>query len=407
MRKVLPALISCVVVLTGIGVIFVDSSSSVRAATTYGDPHYFLKRQLIWLAVSLVLAVCAARFDYHLWQKRPILKWLLMGFAAAGLIAVFLPGLGHGSHGGQRWVGFGGVRFQPGEIAKLATVILMSVWMSGIGWRVKTLWKGFALPMLVLGVALALLMKEPDFGATFVTAIAGVAILFVAGARWLYVLGSAVVGGGGFLLLILHDHVRCERVMVWVVKIFGKTAAVTEWLAWYLGKSVDEILLDVAGSAKKDHAEQSRLAFINGGEFGVGLNNSMQKHYYLPEAHTDFIYAIAGEEWGLPGTLGILLAFAGVLICGLLIALRAPDRLGRLMAFGLTLLLVFQAAFNMGVVTGCLPVKGLALPFISYGGSNLVTAFVAIGILINIGKHIDKPDDHVRTRLYEGAWRET
>jgi cell division protein FtsW len=189
---------------------------------------------------------------------------------------------------------------------------------------------------------------------------------------------------------------------VYVVKAFGAASFLTEWLAGLIGRTPEQVLQDVAASNKKHQAEQSRLAFINGGPLGVGLNNSMQKHYYLPEAYTDFIYAIAGEEWGLPATLGILLAFGAILVCGLLIAARAPDRLGRLLAFGLTLLLVFQAFFNIGVVTDCLPTKGLALPFISYGGSNLITAFVAIGMLVNIATHVLDPDAHIRAQLHDG-----
>jgi cell division protein FtsW len=407
MRKVIVALITCVAALAGIGLIFVASASSVRAAQNYGDSRFFLKRQLIWMAISVLLGLAAARFDYHLWSRRRWLRWTLLALVIFGLLAVFVPGIGIRSHGSSRWIGHGVLRFQPSELAKLATVILMSAWMSSIGWRVRTFFKGFLLPVGMLGVLLALLLREPDFGATLVTAVVGVAILFVAGARLIYVFGAGFLGCLGFLAMILHDKVRSERVMVYAVKVFGKASFVTEQLAGFLGKSVDQVLQNVATSDKKHQVEQSCLAFINGGEWGVGLNNSMQKHYYLPEAHTDFIYAIAGEEWGLPATLGILLAFGVILVCGLLIATRAPDRLGRLIAFGLTLLLVFQAFFNIGVVTDCLPTKGLALPFISYGGSNLITAFVAIGALINIGMHIEEPDEHVRAQLYDGELQES
>jgi cell division protein FtsW len=403
MRKVLVALITCVVALAGVGVIFVASASTVRATNLYGDPQFFLTRQLVWLGVSIGLCLIAARFDYHLWVRSRWLQWTLLAITLLGLLAVFAPGVGHKSHGSFRWVGWGPLRFQPSEIAKLATVILLSAWMSSIGWRVRTLWKGFLLPMMILGVVLLLLMKEPDFGATFVVAVVGGLVLFVAGARFLFLACSAALGVLAFAGMILHDPVRGERVMVYVVKLFGKDSAVTQMLASGLHKTVEEVLIGVEHSNKKQHAEQSVLAFVNGGTFGVGLNNSMQKHYYLPEAHTDFIYAIAGEECGLPATLGVLLAFGGILICGLLIASRAPDRLGRLMAFGLTVLLVFQAFFNIGVVTDCLPTKGLALPFISYGGSNLMTAFIAIGVLINIGIHIEQPDEHVRAHLYDGV----
>jgi cell division protein FtsW len=406
MRKVIAALITCVAALAGVGLIFVASASSVRAAQNYGDSHFFLKRQLVWMVAAIVLGFLAARLDYHYWVRRRWLQWLLLAAVIGGLLAVFVPGIGIRSHGSNRWIGHGSLRFQPSEIAKLATVVLMSAWMSSIGWRVRTFFKGFLIPVGVLGVFLLLLLKEPDFGATLVTAVVGVGIMFVAGARMLYVVGAGLAGGLGFLAMILHDPVRSERVMVYVVKLCGKTSIITGQFAGFLGKSVDQVLQDVATSDKKHQVEQSRLAFINGGEWGVGLNNSMQKHYYLPEAHTDFIYAIAGEEWGLPATLGILLAFGTILVCGLLIATRAPDRLGRLIAFGLVLLLVFQAFFNIGVVTDCLPTKGLALPFISYGGSNLITAFVAVGMLVNIGMHIEEPDEHVRAQLYDGELQE-
>ena len=406
MRKVIVALITCVAALAGMGLIFVASSSTVRGTNVYGDPQYFLIRQGIWMTVALLLGLAAARFDYHWWLRYAWLRWALLAVTLLLLLAVFVPGVGIKSHGSHRWVGHGPVRFQPSEIAKLATVILLSAWMSRIGWRVRTFFKGFLWPVVALGVVLGTLLFEPDFGATLVTAIVGISILLVAGARLIYVLGTAMLGGLGYLGMILHNPVRCERLMVYVVKLFGATSIVTEWFADLLGKSVDQVLADVASSNKKHQVEQSRLAFVNGGEFGVGLNNSMQKHYYLPEAHTDFIYAIAGEEWGLPATLGILLAFGGILICGMLIAMRAPDRFGRLVAFGVTVLLVFQAFFNIGVVTDCLPTKGLALPFISYGGSNLITAFVAIGILINIGTHIEQPDEHVRAQLYDGELEE-
>jgi cell division protein FtsW len=406
MRKVIVALVTCVAALAGIGLIFVASASSVRAANNFGDSHFFLIRQLIWMVLAVAMGFAAARFDYHLWFRHRWLLVVLLVVVILGLVAVFVPGIGIRSHGSNRWVGYGAVRFQPSELAKVATVVLLSVWLSSIGWRVRTFRKGFCVPVIVLGVFLLLLMREPDFGATLVTAVVGVGIMFVAGVRLVYVFGAGFLGCLAFLGLILHDKVRSERVMVYVVKLCGQTSWITEQLAGLLGKSVDQVLQDVASSDKKHQVEQSRLAFINGGEWGVGLNNSMQKHYYLPEAHTDFIYAIAGEEWGLPATLGILLAFGVILVCGLWIATRAPDRLGRLMAFGLTVLMVFQAFFNIGVVTDCLPTKGLALPFISYGGSNLLTAFIAAGILVNIGMHIEEPDEHVRAQLYDGEWRE-
>ena len=158
-----------------------------------------------------------------------------------------------------------------------------------------------------------------------------------------------------------------------------------------------------SGSAAAYQLQQAILAFKNGGPWGVGFNQSIQKYNYLPEAHTDFIFAIGGEEFGFIFSVGVLLAYAVLLVCGILISMRAPDRLGRLLAFGMTLLLVFKAAFNIGVVTGCLPTKGLALPFISYGGTNMITALFAIGTLFNVGKHVDVFDARLHTQVVRNA----
>jgi len=211
-----------------------------------------------------------------------------------------------------------------------------------------------------------------------VVCVVGGAMMFVVGTRVLYLLlfgagGASVVG-----MVLLTNANRMERIKAW---LHGEDSV----------------------SSAAYQLKQAILAFENGGPWGVGFNQSIQKYNYLPEAHTDFIFAIGGEEFGFIFSIGVLLLYALILVCGVLISMRAPDRLGRLLAFGMMLLLVFQAAFNIGVVTGCLPTKGLALPFISYGGTNLVTALFAVGTLINVGRHVDVFDERMHTQVVKNA----
>jgi len=214
-----------------------------------------------------------------------------------------------------------------------------------------------------------------------VVMVLGGSILFVTGTRIWHLLVIGLAGIPPIALLVATNANRMERIR-----------------AWLQGED--------SNSAAAYHLQQAILAFKNGGPWGVGFNQSIQKYNYLPEAHTDFIFAIGGEEFGFVFSVGVLIAYAVLLVCGILISLRAPDRLGRLLAFGMTLLLVFQAAFNIGVVTGCLPTKGLALPFVSYGGTNLLTALFAVGTLFNVGKHVDVFDARLHTQVVHNAVKE-
>jgi cell division protein FtsW len=267
---------------------------------------------------------------------------------------------------------------QPSEFAKVLTVVAMSVWMDRIGRCVRQFWKGAVFPALGLVVIAGLLVMEPDFGATMVVCVAGGALMFVAGTRIIYLLFFGVAGVSVVGAFVLANANRMERITAW---LHGEES----------------------GSSAAYQLKQALLAFENGGPWGVGFNQSIQKYNYLPEAHTDFIYAIGGEEFGFIFSISVIAAYVVILVCGMLISLRAPDRLGRFLAFGMTLLLVFQAAFNIGVVTGCLPTKGLALPFMSYGGTNLVTAMLAIGTLMNIGRHVDVFDERLHTQVVKNA----
>lgn len=367
------------------------SASAVRALGLYDVPHFFIKRQLIWLGVAAVFAYGVSRFDYHYWRQYPLLTITFYVLVVIGLVLVFVPVIGGKVNGSYRWLNIGPFRVQPSEFAKFSSVVALSVWMDDIGWRVKQRLKGAAVPALIIGCFAGLIVIESDFGAMAVVSILGGGLMYVAGTRakhlfFLGVIGLVLVGA-----LLAANPNRMARIRGWVEGFLGGQEKVTTAVP------------DPRVASSKYQIDQAVLAFKNGGLLGVGYNKSIQKHNYLPEPHTDCIMAIGGEEFGFVFSAGVLVAFAVLLVCGVLICAHAPDRLGRLLAFGMTVLLVFQAIFNIGVVTGCLPPKGLAMPFISYGGTNLVVALAAVGTLFNIGLHVDVFDERMHTQVARNA----
>ncbi len=376
MRYLLTLLVSAAALLTGFGIIMIGSASTIRADDLHGQPYYFVLRQVAMLGLALVSALAAIRFDYHWWQRRPAQIALVL-LTLGGLVAVFVPPFGHLSHGSHRWLGYGSLRIQPSELAKIAFVILAALWLGGIGKRVRHWFWGFVAPGAGTVLIALLLIIEPDFGSTALVGFVAVVLMFVAGTRLLFLVPSGLAALTGFALLVLRDPVRRERVLAFLWPERNPRVA--------------------------HHLLQAKAAFMSGGAWGVGPGESIQKHYYLPEAHTDSILAIAGEELGVLASVGVVLLFGLILYCGIRIALRAPDKLGQLMATGLTLLLAMQAGINVGVMTGCLPTKGMALPFISYGGSSLVGSWLAVAVLVNIGRHVDMRDEHIHTRLFKNA----
>ena len=358
MRRTPSLLAGIVLVLLALGLVMLASASSVKGDASKNDPGYFLKRQAVWLVVAVVAGVVAASVDYHRWQK----VWVPLALLSVFLLTmVMVPGLRLKIGGAYRWFRLGPLSFQPSELAKIAVVVMLSAWMTRCGVRSQRFRDGVLKPMAMLAVFLALVIKEPDFGTTILLAAVGVGILFVGGARGWQLALPCLIGAAGIAFLISLDPVRLGRIMAFIDPELNPKVAY--------------------------HLAQSKTSFMLGGLWGVGLGNSLQKHFYLPEAHTDFILAIIGEELGLVATLGVVLLFAGFVVCGMRIALKAPDSFGRLLAFGLTMMVGLQAFINGGVVTGVLPTKGLPLPFISYGGSSLIMSLVATGMLINIARH--------------------
>ncbi|NQU40084.1 MAG: putative lipid II flippase FtsW [Lentisphaerae bacterium] len=372
MQKAASTLIAIVLALLSLGIVMLASTSTVRGAASFDDAGYFFKRQLIWLALAFIAGVVTAHFDYHWWQRRSIVL-MIGGVALAVLIAVIVPGLAPEIGGSHRWLRIGPFSLQASEVAKFAMVILMSNWIVWNARRMETLRHGLLIPLGGLGLVLGLLLLEPDFGTTMLTGLVGMLLLYVGGTRVGYLLVAAVSGLCLFSLAVMHDRVRLIRILAFLDPEKHPDAAY--------------------------HLDQSKNAFIHGGWTGVGLGNSIQKQFYLPEAHTDFILAIIGEELGFIATGVVVLLFFGILVCGLVISRRTVDPFGRLLAFGFTMMIVMQGAINIGVVTGCLPTKGLPLPFISYGGSSLIMSVAAAGVLLNIARHGTKgyKDKHTRT----------
>ncbi len=345
-------------VLVLFGVLMVFSASAVMAAERYGSSTYFLLRQVAWAGLGLSAMFAVMNVDYHR------LSSPLVVFPALALVLIALVGVlfQHASHNAHRWLRLGPVSFQPSEFSKLVLVIFLAYFLDLRRGAVND-WKHTLLPVgLVAGVIVALVVNEPDFGTALTTVLIVAAMLFAAGLRVAYFLYGALAALPVLYLLVFHVGYRYNRVMAFL-NPYGDP----------LGKGF-QIL-------------QSYIAIGTGGIDGVGLMEGKQKLFYLPEPHTDFIYAVVGEEMGFLGAVGVLALFGVILWRGLRAATRCSSDFGRLLAIGLTLMVVGQALVNMSVVLGLLPTKGIPLPLVSYGGSSLLASLLAVGVLLNISQH--------------------
>lgn len=391
MYKTLNFLGIVVLSLVVVGIVVLASAGEQNGLRLYHDASFFLKRQAMWLGVAFLFLLASAFFDYHRWREWPWLTIAFYVFVVVLMASVFAFPATKGSH---RWLRLGSIRMQPSELAKILVVVSSAVLLDRIGWRVERFWKG-ALPAVgVAALLMGLAVAEPDFGATMVIALTAGILFLVAGMRIKHMILMGFVGACGVGTLLVFNANRMNRIAAWL----------PEWMASAMGVSPEAM----AANAEKDASYQlthALEAIRRGGVFGTGFSRSEEKLGYLPEAHTDFIFAIGAEEWGLFFSILLLALFVVFFVCGMLIAAHAPDRLGRLLAYGMTFLIFFQAIFNMGVVTGCLPTKGLALPFISYGGTNLITAMVAVGTLFNVGRQIDLPTARVGRSFSSSPFR--
>ena len=344
--------------LLAIGIVMVFSASYYD--TLENDPYFYLRRQLTWALVSLAAMFIVMKIDYF--RFKPYINFIF-GVSLVLLIVVLFTDPIKGS---RRWIDFGFTNVQPSEIMKLSMILLLAKELSKVGPRIKNFITGLGPFLLLLGVVGVLIMLEPDLGTTIALAGTTGILLIAAGLRWNHFFILCFSGLGAVVALILEDKTRMDRIIGY---------------------------LDPWSHASKEGYQliNSLYALGSGGLFGMGLGNSRQKLDYLPEQNTDFIYAILGEEMGFIGALLVILLFSLFAWRGYRIAMNCSDTFGSLLAVGITTMIVLQAFINMGVVTGLLPITGISLPFISYGGSSLLISMIALGVLLNISRYSQNP----------------
>lgn len=360
MRLATTMLVFCVAALAALGLVMIFSSGAGRPEAPY------LFWQPIWCSLGLVALLVTAACDYRWLKKYSWLPWLLLGVVILLLVITLVPQVGIKAKGARRWLNVGAFRFQPSEIAKVVMLVVLAYYGERYQRHMPTFLKGMVVPGLILGPVLGMIFLEPDVGATMLLGSVSAIVLLIAGIRWRYFLPPLFILGTLLGIFLYTNPMRSARIYSWL--------------------HIEETKLD-----KGMQAYQAMVALGSGGVAGVGLGDGRQKLGFIPEHHTDFIFSVIGEELGLAATLSVILGFLGILGSGLYIAAHARDTFGMLLASGLTFLITLQAVINIGVVTGSLPNKGLALPFISYGGSNLVVMFMTIGLLISIARQANDP----------------
>lgn len=378
-KKSVYFLIVAVAALVVIGCVMLFSTSAF-AKDSHGNPHFFIQRQSVWLGVGFVLCVIAANVDYHFWQRT---WWIWFGAAVVLLILCFIPPIGMRINGSYRWINLGFASFQPSELGKFAVVCSLAWWFAREETDARSFLQGLVAPIAGTAIIMALIAREIDLGTTALIAATMLIVMFVAGTRLRYMIPIFVSGIAAMYYAVGHITERRGR-----------------WLAFLDLEKYKE------GAGLQQY--QALIAFGSGGVDGLGLGMGRQKMAYLPFAHTDFIFPMIGEELGLRATLLIVFCYLVMIVCGASIAVHARDRFGMLLGFGIVVVIALQAAVNIGVTTALLPNKGLPLPFISYGGSNLAFCLLCVGILINIfrqgvSEHGNRSSVRMRARTQVGG----
>jgi cell division protein FtsW len=357
-------LLGAALVLAGLGVVMIYSASAIRAQERFGDPAFFLKRQLAWTAVGLVVMAVAMHCDLRRLQRLTPVFFLA---ALLLLLLVLVPGVGVKINGARRWLRLGPLSFQPAEFAKLALMLFLSSYFARRQDRLESFVDGFLPPLLMTGLLVGLVILQPNFGTACMLLLGAGTLFFAGGARLRHLAAAFATAAPALLLVMLQfSHAR-TRILALL-----DPSRVSPQATYQVGQSI--------------------YALGPGGLLGRGLGDSMQKLFYLPEPHTDFVFAIVGEEMGFLGTLGVLLLFGIVLWRGTRAAVRAGDRYAGFLAIGITGLIVGQAVLNVGVVSGVLPTTGVPLPFLSFGGSSLVITLFSVGVLLNVSRLAEAPE---------------
>jgi cell division protein FtsW len=347
------ALLSCVILLLTVGTVMVASASFFHRSVE-GDPYFFLRRQALWLPIAILSGVLAARLDYRALARG---YWLFL-LAAVGLLClVFIPGVGMELNGARRWIHAGSMQFQPSELGKLAAIVFIAGFLANDPGRARLFWKGFVPLAGGLFLLLGLILVEPDFGTSLFVFLLSGSVMMIAGMRKRFAVLSGLLA--------------------------APPVAAFMFLRW---EQIRPRLLGFVEPERIYQVKQSLIALGAGGLEGSGLGAGAQKLKFLPEPQTDFIFAVIGEELGLLGSIGVILLFVGLLWSGAVIARRARDYFGFLVASGIVISLALQAAINIAVVTATGPTKGIPLPFITFGGSGLVMTLIQVGFLVSVSR---------------------
>lgn len=352
-------IVVCAIALTFLGLTVLFSAS----VSFKQGPFFYLGKQLVGVAMAAGLCLFVSRIDLEL-SRRYV--WVIGGLAILALVLVLIPGLGVSVKGSRRWLGISNLRLQVSEFAKLAMVVCVAHYLASNQTRITEFRKGYLVPLLIVGTFAGLIVLEPDFGTAALTMAVGLLMMFLAGARWAHILPTVAMAVIGFSVMVMHNPNRLRRFVAF---------------------------LDVEGNKQEGTYQlyQSLAAFAVGGTEGAGLGQGRQQMNFLPEAHTDFVFAVVGEELGLWFTLGVVAVFLILFIAGLIHLRRAPNLFQYLLVAGALLLITLQAVINLGVVTGIFPTKGMSLPFISAGLSNLMLMGLLLGILTNTQRSWVRP----------------
>lgn len=351
-------LLAAVAGLLGLGIVMVLNVSYFQAGMRYGDPYLFFRKHLLSVGVGVCVMLLMSRVRLELLER-----WatVVLPLCLVALLLVLTPGIGVERGGARRWIALGGFSLQPSEFVKLGVVLFLARWISLRRDRMHRFVEGIVPALVCVGACCALIMGQPDFGTTVILGALALLMLYVGGARPLHIGGLVLLGLAGIVAAIQVAPYRMRRLLAFLDPFEHAQDG-----AWQL--------------------VQSLIAIGSGGVAGVGLGQSKQKMAFLPEAHTDFIFALVGEELGLIGALVVLTLFVVVAVRGFRVAARHPDSFASLLAFGLTAVLVLSAVVNIGVVVGLLPTKGLPLPFLSYGGSALLVTMIEVGVLASLSR---------------------
>lgn len=360
MKKEAKFLLASVIIISLFGALMIYSSSYVWAQYKFNNPYKYLKSQLIFLVIGYIAMYIISKIPYIKYKKY---STIIFGACTILLILVLIPGIGTVRNGSRSWFGLGGFGIQPSEFTKLGLIIFASKYLSNNERYLKNIKKG-VLPILgILLLVFGLIMLEPDFGTGIVIVITIVSLLFISGVKMNFFIKIGLLGLLGVVVLIIIAPYRLQRILSFL----------NPWS-------------DPLGSGFQ--IIQSLYAIGPGGLLGLGFGNSIQKHFYLPEPQTDFIFSIISEEFGFLGILLVSLLFITIIICGFKISMKCENKFGKYLSFGITFGLAFQTLLNLMVVTGLIPVTGVTLPFLSYGGSSLLITLIEMGIVLNISKNI-------------------